>query len=84
MKSYTLASGSGIPGGAIFIIILLILALVYFLGFAIYNKVHHHRTGVDIIAHRTFWISLPVYARDGVTYIFRRSTGKGGLEYQKI
>ncbi len=84
MNSIKIAADGGIPGGAIFIIILLVLAVVYFAGFAIYYRFLQHRTGVDVIAHRTFWVSLPVYARDGVIYIFRRVTGKGGLEYQKV
>ncbi|CAF1085215.1 unnamed protein product [Adineta ricciae] len=78
------AGGGGLPGGVVFIIILLVLAVVYIIGFAIYNKVRLQRTGLDILPHRTFWVALPVYARDGVIYIFRRATGKGGLEYNKI
>ncbi|CAF0720230.1 unnamed protein product [Adineta steineri] len=78
------SSSDGLPGGAIFIIILLVLAVVYFAGFAVYNKVHHHRTGADIIPHRTFWVSLPTYAKGGVTYIISRATGKPVEKYESI
>jgi hypothetical protein len=57
---------------------------VYFIGFAAFYRFRHQRSGVDLIAHRTFWVALPVYAKGGVTYIFRRVTGKGGGEYQAV
>ncbi|CAF4320115.1 unnamed protein product, partial [Adineta steineri] len=57
---------------------------VYFVGFAVFNKVHHHRTGADIIPHRTFWVSLPTYAKGGVTYIISRATGKPVEKYESI
>ena len=74
----------GVPAGAIFIIILVALAVIYLIVFAIYNRFRHQRSGADLIAHRTFWVAVPVYAKDGVRYIFRRATGKGGLEYGKV
>ncbi|UJR38145.1 hypothetical protein I4U23_030823 [Adineta vaga] len=77
-------SGGGISGGAVFVIITVSLFSVYFIGFAIYNKFLLKLSGMDIIAHRTFWVALPVYARDGATYVVRRGTGKGGVEYNKI
>lgn len=84
MKIAAGGSGSGLSGGVVFIIILLVVAVVYIIGFTVYNKVRLQRSGLDILPHRTFWVALPVYARDGVTYIFRRATGKGGLEYTQI
>ncbi len=57
---------------------------MYFIGFAAFYRFRHQRSGVDLIAHRTFWVALPVYAKGGVTYIFRRVTGKGGGEYQAV
>ena len=76
--------GSSIGGGTIFIIFLVVLAVVYLVGFAAYYGVRHQKRGVDLIAHRTFWIALPVYARDGVLYLFHRVTGKGSGAYQSV
>jgi hypothetical protein len=72
-----------LPAGAVFIIILLVLAVIYLAVFAIYYRFRHQRTGVDLIAHRTFWVALPMYAKGGVTHIFRTVTGKGG-QYQSV
>ena len=54
------------------------------MGFAVFYRVRHQRRGLDLIAHRTFWVALPVYARDGVVYLFRRVTGKGDASYQSV
>lgn len=76
--------GSTIGAGSVFIIILVVLAVVYLVGFAAYYGIRHQKRGVDLIAHRTFWIALPVYARDGVLYLFHRVTGKGSGAYQSV
>jgi hypothetical protein len=76
--------GGSFPIGAIFIIALVALAVVYFTVFALYYRFRLHQSGRDLIAHRTFWVGVPVYAKDGVVYLFRRVTGKGGLEYRSV
>jgi len=76
-------SGSGIPGGAVFLIILLVLLVVYFVGFALFYRIREQKTGADLIAHRTFWVSLPVYAKGGVMCIVHKVTGKGG-QYESV
>jgi len=76
--------GGSFPIGAIFLIIIVALALVYFTIFALYNRFRLQQSGRDLIAHRTFWTGVPVYAKDGVVYLFRRVTGKGGLEYRSV
>jgi len=75
--------GSGFPFGAIFLIALVALAVIYFTVFALYNRFRLQASGRDLIAHRTFWVGVPVYAKDGVVYLFRRATGKGG-EYRSV
>jgi hypothetical protein len=76
--------GTGIGGGAVFIIILLVVAFVYFVGFAAYFRFRHQRTGKELIANRTFWVALPTYAKYGVIYVYRRATGKGDTPYQSV
>jgi len=76
--------GTGIGGGTVFIIILLVLVFVYFVGFASFYRFHHQRTGVELIAHRTFWFSLPGYAKDGAVFVYRRVSNKGGDSYQGV
>lgn len=76
--------GGSFPIGAIFLIIIVALAVVYFTVFALYSRFLRHQSGRDLIAHRTFWVGVPVYAKDGVVYLFRRATGKGGLDYGSV
>jgi hypothetical protein len=77
-------SGGGLPAGAIFLIILVALAVIYLAVFAVYNRFRHQRSGVDLIAHRTFWVAVPVYAKDGVRFLFYKVTGKGAPTYQSV
>ncbi len=77
-------SGGVITGGAVFIIILVTVVVIYLVVFAVFNGVRHQRRGVDLIAHRTFWVAVPVYAKDGFRYLFYRVTGKGGGAYQSV
>lgn len=77
-------AGGAVSGGTVFIIILLVLAVVYFIGFAAYYRFRLQRSGVDLIAHRTFWVALPSYVKDGATYTFRRATGKPAGSYQSV
>ncbi|CAF3522807.1 unnamed protein product [Rotaria socialis] len=74
----------GITGGAVFIILLVVLFVVYFIGFAAYYRFRLERTGVELIAHRTFWVGLPSYAKDGAVHIYRRVLNKGDTPYQSV
>ncbi|UJR08149.1 hypothetical protein I4U23_012425 [Adineta vaga] len=75
--------GGGLGGGGAFIIILLVLAFVYFVGFALYARFRLERSGVELIPHRTFWVALPGYAKDGVVYLYSRVTNKT-TTYQSV
>ncbi len=76
--------GGGISGGTVFIIILLVLIFVYFVGFAVFYHVREQKSGLELIAHRTFWASLPGYAKDGAVYAYRRVANKGADPYQSV
>ena len=75
--------GGGLGGGAAFIIILLVLAFVYFVGFALYYRFRLQRTGTELIPHRTFWVALPGYAKNGAVYVYHRVSKKGDT-YQSV
>ncbi|CAF1285472.1 unnamed protein product [Adineta steineri] len=76
--------GGGLGGGGAFVIILLVLAIVYFAGFASYYKFRQQKSGAELIPHRTFWVALPGYAKDGAVYVFRRVSGKGAESYNSV
>ncbi len=76
--------GGGIAGGVVFIIILIVPTFSYFVGFALFYRFHQQKSGVELIPHRTFWVALPGYARDGVVYVYRRVSSKGGTPYQSV
>jgi len=76
--------GGGITVGLVFIIILLVGAVIYLIGFTLFNRFGRHQTGIEMIPHRTFWVAVPARAKDGVVFLFRKATGKGGLEYQSV
>ncbi|CAF1007924.1 unnamed protein product [Adineta ricciae] len=75
--------GGGIGGGAVFVLILFILVLVYFVGFALFARFRLQRTGVDLIANRTFWVALPGYAKDGAVYLYGRVANRS-TNYQSV
>ena len=73
-------SGGG-TGGIVFIVLLLALLAVYFVGFGVFYRYRQDKSGADLIAHRTFWGSLPGLAKDGVVFVFqgiRSKCGGGG------
>jgi hypothetical protein len=69
--------------GAVFIIILLVLIIVYVVGFVSFNKFKRQATGLDLIPHRFFWISLFSYVLDGGKFIVAKVTGKSGYSTVK-
>ena len=74
---------SGLSGGAVFIIILVSLVAVYLIVFAASNKFIKKSTGWDIFPHRTFWLSVSIYAVSGVRFVFRRPGG-GKTDYASV
>lgn len=40
------------------------------------NRFRRQATGADILPHRTFWVAVPGHALYGVTFLFRKATGK--------
>ena len=38
------------------------VALVYFIGGAIFNRLVKHRSGINLVPHAQFWIGLPLLA----------------------
>ncbi|CAF1110450.1 unnamed protein product [Didymodactylos carnosus] len=74
----------GLSGGAVVIIITICLLFVYIVGTISYNKFHLKQTGVELIPHRTFWIALPGYAKDGVVHSYKTIRGGKGTGYQSV
>lgn len=66
----------GLSTGTIFIITLVAIVFVYLLVFMAYNRIKKQATGIDILPHRQFWTELPVHSLNGVTFIYRKVTGK--------
>ncbi|CAF3895064.1 unnamed protein product [Adineta steineri] len=76
-------SNDGPSAGTIFIVILLVLIFVYLIAFMSYNKFKLQATGIEILPHRTFWISLPRYSSAGILFVFQKVTNKKG-DYNAI
>ncbi|EGG20437.1 hypothetical protein DFA_07561 [Cavenderia fasciculata] len=75
---------SGIGGGWIFIIILLVSATVYILVGSIVNwKIRHHH-GSDIFPNKTFWVGFGALIKDGVYYIKGKISGTPYRGYQEV
>ncbi|CAF3188455.1 unnamed protein product [Rotaria socialis] len=73
----------GLSGGAVLLIIVVVLVFIYLITFMSFNKFKREATGLDILPHRSFWISLPGYSKDGVIFIFQKLTNKGAT-YQTV
>ena len=74
-------SGSSV-GGAIFLGLLFGLLVVYFVGFALYNRVQLNKSGLEVIPHRGFWSGFGGYVAEGFRFTFHKITGKG--QYQSV
>jgi hypothetical protein len=70
---------SGIAGGTVFIIILLVLIFVYLIGGVLYNRFKEKQTGLALLPHPTFWLLLVGLFLDGCrfTLSFIRTCGGG-------
>ncbi len=77
-------SDGSLSGGAVFVIILLVLVSVYIIGGMIFSKVYRGATGAEMIPNRSLWLGILSYAIEGSRYsiqvIRQRSLS---VEYQK-
>lgn len=76
--------GSSGTGGIVFIVLLLALLAVYFVGFGLFYRYRQNKSGAELIAHRTFWGSLPGLAKDGVVFVFQGIRSKCGGGYGSV
>lgn len=54
-----LTKGTGsLSGGAIFVIIVVVVAVVYLIGGIAYNRVKRHQTGLHLLPNTDFWVSI--------------------------
>ena len=74
-------SGSSV-GGAVFLGLFFGLLVVYFVGFALYNRVQLNKSGLEVIPHRGFWSGFGGYVAEGFRFTFHKITGKG--QYQSV
>jgi len=76
------ACGVGLGGGAIFLIILLVLGVVYVAGGFIYNKAIKKEPGLGF-PNEEFWKDSPGMAKDGVMFLLSKITG-GKVGYTAV
>jgi hypothetical protein len=43
-----------------------------------FNKFKRQASGIEILPHRGFWMSLGGHSRDGVKFVYQKVTGKSG------
>jgi len=80
---YACPSGSsGIEGGWIFIIILIVVVLLYLAIGVVYQWKRNHATGLELIPNHEFWRDVPGLFKDGCMYTFRKVTCK--QDYQAL
>jgi hypothetical protein len=72
-------------GGAVFIIILIVILFVYIIGGMIFLKFARGATGSDMIPNRLIWLNITLHAIDGLRYSVQVIRHKSfAVEYQKI
>jgi hypothetical protein len=75
-------TAAGLSGGAIFLIILLCLLVVYFVGGIIINKFSRQKEGIEVIPNYQFWFALPGLFKDGVLFVVHKTCRRSS--YEKI
>ena len=65
---------SGISWGGVFMILFWVPLGLYFFGFLAWNYRNGNR-GMDLLPHPAFWKSLPILAKDGVTFLVSKARG---------
>lgn len=76
------SSKGGLTSGGVFLIVLVVLIFIYVITMISLNKWRRKATGVDLLPHRTFWITVPGLAREGFRFTFYKITRKS--EYHPI
>jgi len=69
-------SSGGLDGGWVFVIIVVSLMAVYFIGGTIYRKTFLHIEGADAIPNYEFWKELPALAKDGASFTMDKIRSK--------
>ena len=71
-------TGGSTVGGVVFIIILVVVIALYLSSGIAYNKFRENETGLKLLPHRSFWLSLPGLFVEGCrfSFIFIRTCGK--------
>jgi hypothetical protein len=78
-------SGESIGGGAVFVIILIVLLFVYIVGGMIFQRFVRGATGPDIIPNRLVWTNVASYANGGLRYSIQVVRNRSlEVDYQKI
>jgi hypothetical protein len=69
--------GASGMGGWIFIIIVVCLLFVYFVGGIIFNAAVKKQRGKEMVPNSEFWCDLPALIGDGFKFLIGKCTGKG-------
>jgi hypothetical protein len=78
-------SSGSIGGGAVFVIILVVLIFVYIVGGMIFLKYKHGATGSDMIPNRSMWLNLTSHTVDGVRYSIQVIRNRSlAVTYEKV
>ncbi len=78
-------NSNGISGGAVFVILLVVLLFVYLVGGVMFLKFSRGATGSDMIPNRLLWTNIIGYTVGGFQYstqVIRQRTFS--VEYSKI
>ncbi|KAI7872105.1 autophagy-related protein 27 [Spinellus fusiger] len=63
------SNDKGISGVGIFFIIVISVAILYFVGGTIYNYKVYNASGTDLIPHYDTWVDLPYLIKDLITHV---------------
>lgn len=81
---YSAPSGS-LSGGAVFIIILLVVLAVYLAGGMLFLRYSRGARGAEMIPNRVMWLGVVAYAVDGMRYSIQVVRQKSlNVNYEKI
>ncbi|XP_023024128.2 cation-dependent mannose-6-phosphate receptor [Leptinotarsa decemlineata] len=68
-KVCVITEHQGLSGGSVFLIILIVLATVYFIGGALISYFIRGARGVEIVPNIDFWRNLPGLVKDGAIFL---------------
>lgn len=72
----------GLGGGALFLIILVSILFIYFVGGILYNK-FVKKEGFKPL-HAEFWVDLPALVKDGCMFVVNKVKGGGQDKYEEL